>query len=226
MSYRYPVLTPKQQKFYAALKAHIARHKEAPTVQELQKQLKLSSPRAVTQYLEALERKGLVARSKYETRGITLRSMNDYLETDTVTIPVFASAGCDQASIIAQQSFDEYICIASELLGGRRKDNVVCIRAVGDSMNEAGVSDGDYVLAEMTQAVYDNDLVIAIIDANAVIKKIEFANNAIILKPVSSDPQYKPIIMRRDFQIFGKVIEVVRRPQKGDIEIVPVYHSY
>lgn len=219
----YPVLTPKQKKFFDALKGHIEKRGEAPTIEELQTSLKLSSPRAVTQYLEALERKGLIARSRYEPRGIALRSINEYAESETVTIPVFASAGCDHASIIAEQSFDEYICVARELLEGRRKDNVVCIRAVGDSMNEAGVEDGDYVLVEVTQAIYDNDLVVAIIDSNAVIKKIEFANNAIILKPVSSDPQYKPLILRRDFQVFGRVIEVVRRPQKGDIEIVPLY---
>ncbi len=226
MSYTYPVLTPKQQKFYEFLAQFIKKHKEAPTVQEMQTLMKLSSPRAVTQYLEALERKGLISRGKYESRGIKLRSMNEYAETETVTIPVMASAGCDNVSIIAEKAFDEYICIAKELLEGRRKDNVVCIRAVGNSMDEAGVNDGDYVLSEITQSVYDNDLVVAIIDGNAVIKKIEFANNAIILKPVSSDPQFKPIILRRDFHIFGKVVEVVRRPQQGDIEIVPLYSNY
>ena len=227
MSYNYPLLTPKQKKFYEVLASYIDRKKQAPTIEELQTALKLSSPRAVTQYLEALEKKGVITRMKHESRGIALRSMNEYQpDSATITIPVFASAGCDQASIIAQQSFDEYICVARELLEGRRRDNVGCVRAVGNSMDEAGVNDGDYVLVEITQAVYDNDLVVAIIDANAVIKKIEFANNAIILKPLSSDPQYKPIILRRDFQIFGKVIEVVRRPQKGDIEIVPLYSEY
>lgn len=218
----YPVLTPKQKKVYDRLKLDIEERGEAPTISELQKELKLSSPRAVAQYLDVLERKGVILRTRGESRGITLRSMTDYIETETITIPVMASAGCDNLAVLAERSFDEYICISKELLEGRRSDNVVCIRAVGDSMNEAGVNSGDYVLVEITQAVYDNDLVVAVIDTNAVIKKIEFANNAIILKPVSSDPEYKPIILRRDFQIFGKVIEVVRRPQRGDIEIVPL----
>ena len=63
----------------------------------------------------------------------------------------------------------------------------------------------------------------AIIDGFAVIKKIEFASNAVILRPVSSDPQYKPIILRRDFQIFGKVIDVIRVKPKAEMEIVPLY---
>jgi repressor LexA len=219
------LLTPKQKQFYESLKGYVEKKKTAPTIAELQKILHLSSPRAVTQYLDALERKGFIARSKYKERGIELRNPRGRDE-ETIMVPVFASAGCDNASIIAERSFDEYVCIAREMLEGRRLENVVSIRAIGDSMDEAGVKDGDYVLVEMTKAIYDNDLVVAIIDSSAVIKKIEFANNAIILKPVSSNPEHKPIIMHRTFQVFGKVIEVVRRPQKGDLEVVPVYTEY
>ncbi len=62
-------------------------------------------------------------------------------------------------------------------------------------------------------------------DSYAVIKKLEFANNAVILRPVSSDPQYKPIILHRDFKIFGKVIDVIRLQSKGELEIVPLYSN-
>ena len=58
--------------------------------------------------------------------------------------------------------------------------------------------------------------------ANAVIKKITFANNAVILNPVTNDPQYNPIILRRDFSVFGKVIEVIKVERSEDYEIVPV----
>jgi SOS-response transcriptional repressor LexA len=93
-------------------------------------------------------------------------------------------------------------------------------------MLDAGIRPGDYVLVEMTESVNDNDLVVAIVDSFAVIKKIEFASNAVILHPVSSDPQYKPIILRRDFQIFGRVIDVIRLEKKTqDIEIVPLYRG-
>jgi repressor LexA len=116
--------------------------------------------------------------------------------------------------------------VATELLQGIKKDNVVCVKAVGDSMVDAGINTGDYVLVEMTEGVHENDLVVAIIDSFAVIKKIEFASNAVILRPVSSDPQYKPIILRRDFQIFGRVIDVIRLKNKTEeMEIVPLYRG-
>lgn len=222
------LLTHKQKRFYETLKDYTEKYGRAPTIQELMRLLDFSSPRAVTQYLMALERKGLIKRARYEKRGIQLRDLESMQGSDTVTVPVIASAGCDNVSIMAQRIFDEYVCVAQELLAGKPKDAVVSIRAVGDSMKDAGISEGDYVLVEMTQAVSENDLVVAIIDSFAVIKKLELANNAVILKPVSTDPQYRPIILNRDFKIFGKVIDIVRRAQHvgEEIEIVPLVSSY
>jgi len=235
------ILTPKQKRFYDALKDHIQEKGEAPTVSELAKKLKLSSPRAVTQYLGALERKGLIVRSRYARRGIRLREplpasaivkksaadgSQPVAEKHTVMLPVIASAGCDNVNVFAQEVFDEYICVASELLQDRNKARIVSIRAVGGSMDDAGINEGDYVLVEVTEAVSEGDLIVAIIDSFAVIKKLEFANNAVILRPVSSDPQYRPIILSRDFKIFGKVIDVIRVPQRGDLEIVPLVSGY
>jgi repressor LexA len=220
-------LTEKQKKFYDSLKRMIEKSGESPTVAELVRLMKFSSPRAVTQYLESLERKGLIERRRYERRGIRLVGSEDGDSMSgsvaTIDIPVIASAGCDHMAIFAQRNFGDYICVATSLLQGVKKDNVVCVKAVGDSMVDAGIKTGDYVLVEVTEGVNEGDLVVAIIDGFAVIKKIEFATNAVVLRPVSSDPQYKPIILRRDFQIFGKVIDVIRMKPKDDIEIVPLY---
>ncbi|MFH0890516.1 MAG: transcriptional repressor LexA [Candidatus Liptonbacteria bacterium] len=218
-------LTEKQRKFYEVLKSYADRHGEAPTIQEMARSLKLSSPRSISQYLMVLEKKGLIQRSRYERRGIRVLELENEKSKEEVEVPVIASAGCDNVNVFAQSSFDEFLCVASDLLQGRKKESVVGIRAVGDSMKDAGINENDYVLVEITQAIYEEDLVVAIIDGFAVIKKIQFANNAIILHPVSSDPQYKPIIVNRNFQIFGKVIDIVRAPQKGDLEVVPLYST-
>lgn len=226
MTKYHTLLTKKQKQFLDVLKKYVAKHKQSPTVGELVKLLSASSPRAVTQYLDALERRGLIRRRRYEARGIELLDREEFGQTSTVTVPVVASAGCDDMSIFADRRFDEYVCVDKQLLESRRLENVVCIRAVGNSMDEAGINEGDYVLVEMTEAVQENDLIVAIVDGFAVIKKLERANNAIILRPVSSDPQYKPIILNKNFRIFGKVIDIIRRAPQGDLEIVPLVSNY
>lgn len=216
-------LTLKQQKFYESLKRLMKKSGESPTVAELVRLMRLSSPRAVTQYLESLERKGLIERRRYERRGIRLTTMHG--APTMINVPVIASVGCDNVNVFAQRNFGDYICVAIDLLQGKNKDNVICVKAVGDSMVDAGIKEGSYVLVEVTEAVTENDLVVAIIDSFAVIKKIEFANNAIILRPVTSDPQYKPIIVDKNFRIFGKVIDVIRMQPKSELEIVPLYNN-
>ena len=222
---RISLLTEKQRAFYESLVGYMERHGRAPTIAELMVRPKLSSPRSVTQYLEALERRGLIVRERYGQRGIKILDPEGK-GVETVTIHVISSAGCDNVNVFAERSFTDFICVARELLNGRSKDKVVSVKAVGNSMVDAGVNDGDYVLVEVTEAVSDNDLVVAVIDSFAVIKKLQIANNAVILHPVSSDPQYTPIILRKDFRIFGKVIDIIRMPQKGELEIVPLYSRY
>ena len=213
-------LTPKQQKFYALLEKYIKTKGKAPTVAELMAMTKCSSPRTVTQYLESLERRGLIRRGRYERRGIELSQAEVVL--DEVRLPVIASAGCDNLNVLAERIFDDFICVSRSLIGSRRMDSLVIVKASGDSMVDAGINDGDKVLVEVTEAVSPGDLVVAIVDSNAVIKKLEIMNNAIVLHPVSPDPQYRPIILRRDFKIFGKVVDILRdERQEGDLDIVP-----
>lgn len=212
-------LTKKQQSFFNVLKDYIEDHDgKSPTISELMKIMDFSSPRAVSQYLEALEKKGLIQRSHYEARGIQIVEQ----KRNTYVIPVIASAGCDNISTMAEKVFGEFVCVARDLLRGLDPKRVVGIRAIGNSMDEAGINEGDYVLVEVTEGVEQEDLVVAIIDGCAVIKKLDIANNAVILRPVSSDPKYKPIILNREFQIFGRVLEIIRTPQKGELEIVPL----
>ena len=139
---------------------------------------------------------------------------------ETIDVPVFASAGCGSPSVIAERTFDESIPISSELVAGKK--NVYVIKAIGNSLAEAGIKDSDFVLVECTEDVHANELVVAIIDDNAVIKKLQFAENAIVLEPVSNDPQYKPIIMQKDFQVFGKVIQIIKVERNEEPRIVPL----
>src|SRR6185312_2800529 len=132
MNTRPAKLTSKQKQFYDSLKKLMAKNGESPTVSELVRLMKFSSPRAVTQYLESLESKGLIERRRYEARGIRIVSENSNDESGnsiaTINIPVIASAGCDQMAIYAQRNFGDYICVSTALLQGIKKDNVVCIK--------------------------------------------------------------------------------------------------
>ena len=85
-------------------------------------------------------------------------------------------------------------------------------------MLDFGIEDGDIVLIEMNGKVVDGDRVVVILDDMAVIKKLYFANDTIILYPESKNKDYKPIILSKDFKIFGKVQKIIKMPKIKDGE--------
>jgi len=201
-------LTQKQQKTLDIIKKFIARNGFAPLITELRENLKLKSLRSVAQRLESLEAKGFIRRERFKHRGITLlEDINPLSPGGTIRIPVIASAGCDQMEIYAEEKSDEYISVDQKIIGHHK--DIVAIKAVGNSMVDAGISNGDYVLVEVRGDASENDRVVAIIGDMAVIKRFHRKANAIILQPESKNGGYSPIIMHEDFQVFGKVISVI-----------------
>ena len=214
-------LTLNQQRVYEFIRTCLA-NGQAPTLNEIASAIDAGSLRSVTQYLEALERKNLIRRNKYAQRGIALVSGDEEPEQELVSLPVFASAGCGSPSIIAERTYGEYVTVAKSFLQGQSTDLFV-IKASGRSMIDAGIPDGSFVLVKMTENVTANDLVVAIVDDTAVIKKISYANNAVILSPVTPDKGYEPIIiLERDFKVFGKVIKVIKVEADDDYQVVPL----
>ncbi len=201
-------------------------HAVAPTMSELRHELKLSSLRSVTQRLESLEKKGFIKRDRFQHRSITvLESVQAYLSPDLMQIPVIASAGCDAMEVYAQDEFGEFIAIDRKLVG--QKTSIAAIRAVGDSMQDAGIRDGDYVIVEVTNQVENGDRVVAIIGNMAVIKQFNKLDDLVFLNPQNKDGGYHPIVVKEeDSKIFGKVLSVI--PNTDWVEDIKIeyYEGY
>lgn len=197
-------------------------HGFSPTLSELCKEIGVRSINTVVQYLNALETKGYIIRRKHAKRNIELRDA-DYqgAMTTMVNIPVVASVGCDDLSVFADdQRHDEFIQVDKQLVD-KKNGQVVIVRAVGESMADAGIQNGDYVLVETTENVESGDRIVVIIGDMITIKRLERKDNATILWPESSDPIYKPIIMREDFKVAGKVLNIIQNPRNDDIQVIP-----
>lgn len=216
-----PKLTAKQQDVLTILSKCIEESGKAPTITELAQLLNVSSFRTVTQHLETLQRKGFINRLPNQRRGIELIEQKIAGST-TVILQVVSSVGCDNLSVYAEPNYDEQITLDKSFLQGRHKDDVMVFRAKGDSMLDAGVKDGDLILTEKTPEAQDGDQVVAILDGLAVLKQIKFLNDAVVLSPMSKDPIYQPIIMRKDFEIFGKKIDIIRSWNNNEITYVNI----
>ena len=203
------LLTPAQGETLLYIKQYVTKNHKSPTITELRQGLKLKSLRSVTQRIEALERKAFLRRDKFQHRGIVLLENSDYLtDSGFIQIPVIASAGCDAMEVYAQDEFGEFITVDKKLVG--HYTNIAAIKAVGDSMQDAGIRNGDYVIVDVTEHVDNGDRVVAVVGNMAVIKQFQKVGNIVHLQPRNEGAGYNPIIVREeDSKIFGKVLSVI-----------------
>ena len=201
-------LTSKQKRVLENISLYIQAKGEPPTLEELRKNLGFKSLRTVVQYLDILERKGYMVRRKYARRNIELRPIDAEGRTETlVPIPVVANVGCDDLSIFAQEQYDEFLQVDKKIV--EENGEIVAVRAVGDSMLDAGINSGDYILVQFTDNVKSGDRVAAIVGDMVTVKRLERRDGVTILYPENKDPKYKPIVLREDFKIAGRVLCVI-----------------
>ena len=200
------ILTPKQTEALDFIVFFTRVNGYSPLITEIQEHLKLKSLRSVTQRLDALEQKGLIIRSRFKHRGISVVN-NDFSsnQKNFVQVPVLASVGCDNESVYAHEQFGEYLTVDRSMLDNRK--DVVAFKAQGNSMVDANVHNGDYVLVEKTPYAENGDRVVAIVGDMAVLKRFQKAGDTIVLQPEAKG--YQPIIVNGDFQIFGKFIRTI-----------------
>ncbi len=216
-------LTPKQKEVFDLIVSFSKKNKgDTPTLDWLRQELGCQSINSVVKHLKALEVKGAIARRKHaKENNIIILEKKNTPGPRLVSIPVIASVGCDNMSVFAQESVDEYLTVDSSLIGKKR---LVAIRAEGDSMNDAGVENGDYALVEILEngePIKNGEIVTAIIDGMAVLKRYEKKDGLVILYPQSKNPQHKPIIVNQSFRIIGRLWQLIPGFAEDDFSFVP-----
>ena len=205
-------LPPKQLETLNFIKDFIKKHKMAPTITEIKEKFNPKSLRSIVQRIEGLEKKGFIKRDKFKHRGITVLDQ-EISAPGMVQIPVIASAGCDAMQVYANETYDEFLTVDKHLVNQKR--DIVAIKAIGGSMADAGIQNGDYVLVEVTQDVSSEDRVVAVIGEMAVIKRFKRADGMVILTPEAKG--YHPIIIKEEnSRIFGKVLSVIPAADQED----------
>jgi repressor LexA len=201
-------LTPKQLHFLEQLIGYQAREGVPPTVREMQDLAGFRSPRSVAQFLEALERAGYVQRSHGARNVRVLKRPPSTLpdRTDTVAVPLLGHISAGRP-ILAVENVESHIHVSKKLASGRW--NYFLLRVRGDSMNRAGIGDGDLVLVRQQDTARPGEHVVALIDDEATVKRLRFARDAILLEPESTNPAHKPIVVDSDFRIQGVVVATV-----------------
>lgn len=189
-------LTKSQQKILDFLRSHV-QEGVSPTVREICAATGLKSTATVHANLKALEEKGLISRGQGTNRSIRISGEN------VAPVPVLGrvTAGIP---ILAVEDIEGYVPVSERVRRGRE---LFALRVVGESMIEAGILDNDIVVVCKTPTAENGQIVVAMIDDEATVKRFYREKGHIRLQP--ENPAYEPIIVD-DCSVLGQVISVVR----------------
>ena len=129
--------------------------------------------------------------------------------TNTVGVPVIGRVAAGQPILAEENVVDEIQVDRAIASNGRHYFLVV----QGDSMDEAGIQAGDYLLVRYQEGADDGAIVVVLVDDSATVKRFRRSRDVAILQPVSSNPVHRPIVVGTDFRIQGIVVASFPREQ-------------
>ena len=193
-------LSKMQQKIYEYIAACIREQGYPPSVREIGEAVGLKSPSTVHFHLKRLEEAGVIEKGAGKGRAITLRES----PKPENQVPVVGNVAAG-SPILAEENITDTISLPTDIVGDA-PSFLLSVR--GESMIEAGINDGDYVVVKEQPVANNGDIVVAIIDDGATVKRFYKESDHIRLQPENS--AMEPIITT-DCSIAGKVVAVFRR---------------
>ena len=174
-----------------------------PSVRELMRALRYRSPRSAALIIDKLIDKGILRRKPDDSFQIIKNLKDDNMRAQTIDVPLVGTVACG-TPVLAEENIEALIPVSIRMAKPPHK--YFLLKTSGDSMNEAGINDGDLVLVRQQVTADNGDKVVALIDDESAIKELQISDDAIILKPKSTNKKHQPIILTRDFKIQGVVV--------------------
>ncbi|MFC0675506.1 transcriptional repressor LexA [Brachybacterium hainanense] len=207
-------LTRRQHRILETITAEIAAHGYPPTMREIGQAVGLTSPSSVAHQLGVLERKGYLRRDPKRPRAMEVVQLDESGAPDadaaevlpvspSVAVPLVGRIAAG-VPITAQEQVEDVFTLPEQLVGG---GDLFLLQVVGESMIDAAICDGDWVVVRRQPVAQKGEIVAAMIDGEATVKTFAERDGHIWLMP--HNPSFTPIL-GDESEILGKVVAVLR----------------
>jgi len=201
-------LTKRQADVLKKIYDYISKNGYPPSIRDLARLLDISSPRGISDHLHSLERKGYIKRKPYaraiRLTGKAMGLLDHTGSRKTSYLPLLGRIAAGKP-MLAKENIEDRILFPTDMLKGNAD---FALKVHGDSMNGDHILDGDIIAVRSQSSADNGDIVVAIIEDEAVVKK--FFKKGKIVELRSSNPLYMPIQVGRSLLIQGKVVAVQR----------------
>jgi repressor LexA len=205
-------LSPRQTQVLDCIATHIRDQGYPPTIRDIGAALGIKSTNAVNDHLAALEKKGAIARERSRSRSITIIEQESALDPvpRPIQVPVLGRIAAG-APLLAEENVLEHVTVDPGYIP--RSSTVFGLRVVGDSMIDDGIHEDDVILVRQQDAADNGQIVVALVDGEATVKRFFKESHRIRLQPANDemDPIYVSAADARDTLIQGVVVAVFRK---------------
>ena len=197
-------ISKKQEEILEYIKSQILERGFPPAVREICEAVNLKSTSSVHSHLETLEKNGYIHRDPTKPRAIEiLDDTFNLTRREMVNVPILGRVAAGEP-LLAQQNIENYFPIPAEMMPNKQ---TFLLQVQGESMINAGILNGDYILVQQQQTADNGDKVVALIDDGATVKTFYREEGIIRLQP---ENEFLDPIIVKDCTILGKVIGVFR----------------
>ncbi|WP_422748049.1 transcriptional repressor LexA [Mycobacterium sp. WMMD1722] len=210
-------LTERQRTILEVIRASVTTRGYPPSIREIGDAVGLTSTSSVAHQLRTLERKGFLRRDPNRPRAVDVRAADD-AASPAVTTDVAGSDALPEPTfvpvlgriaaggpILAEEAVEDVFPLPRELVG---EGSLFLLKVVGESMVDAAICDGDWVVVRQQNVADNGDIVAAMIDGEATVKTFKRSRGQVWLMP--HNPAFEPI-PGNDAAVLGKVVTVIRK---------------
>jgi repressor LexA len=197
-------LTKRQQEIFEFVKSYAGTHGYPPTVRDIGKAIGLTSSSTVHAHLANLEKLGVLRRDPTKPRAIEVLVDKAKAAVGPPGLPVVGQVAAGQP-VLADENIEEYVPVP-QIAGGDEGEFVLKVK--GDSMVNAGIFEGDYVVVKRQETAADGEIVVALVGEEATVKRFFREAEHVRLQP--ENDSLAPILSR-EVQVLGRVVGVCRR---------------
>ncbi len=198
-------LTERQKSILSSIITKVRSDGFPPTMQEIADEMGMRSKNGVVKHLEALEKKGYIRRASGGARGITILNSLGILDEGRNSVPLLGSVAAGMP-ILAEENIERYIPVPDYLTSN--PGTYYALRVQGDSMVNAGIMENDLVIVRQTQNAENGDIVVALREDEATVKRFVVKGRQKYLKP--ENEIYDNIPLSNSWSIQGKVVALIR----------------
>ena len=198
-------LTKRQREIFDYIGTYLSKHGYPPTVREIGKAVGLHSSSTVHAHLSKLESLGVLRRDPSKPRALEVMVQRAKKAVRPSGLPLVGSVAAG-SPILAEENIEDYLEVP-DVVGGEDGDYILRVR--GESMKDAGILEGDFVVVRPTERARDGEIVVALVgDDEATVKRFFREKDRVRLQP--ENKSMKPI-RTRDARILGRVVGMFRR---------------